>query len=119
MEVRAPEAGLPIDRDMILMMTVHQVLVRERGARPIRLKFLVDSQRLNGIDGHYESEYELENGTVFRVWCKLSGDDVLFKIRRGPRQMNYTVALDRFVDDDLMPTSMDEYETLVEHWMSD
>jgi len=72
MEVRAPEAGLQISRDTALVLIANQLLVTEHGARPITVKFLVDSQRVNGVDGHYEAEYELNNGTYLGLHFKRS-----------------------------------------------
>ena len=119
MEVRAPEAGLQISRDTALVLTANQVLVTQHGARPITVKFLIDSQRLNGVDGHYEAEYELKNGSYLGLYFKQVKDDIMIRVRRGKSQLSYSVRIDRFVDEDLMPVSMSEFEDLVHHWLND
>lgn len=119
MDVNAPEAGLPIERDMVLVMGLHQLLVRRHGARPIRLRFLLDSQRTGSIDGHFEMEYELVDGTSLRVHCKLSGRSMLFRVHRGAGQLNYSVDVEKYVDEDLVPLSIPDYEDMVRHWLSD
>lgn len=119
MEVNAPEAGMPIERDMIVVIGLHQVIVRRHGARPIRLKFLLDSQRQRSIDGHFEMEYELVDGSTLKVYCKLQGRSMLFKVSRGAGQLNYSVDIDKYVDEDLVPLSMPDYEDMVRHWLSD
>ena len=119
MEVRSPEAGFTIDRNMILVTTLNQVLVRNHGARAISMKFLVDSQRTNGMDGHFEMEYELKDGALLRINCKQSNEDMIFKVRRNGTQLNYCVPTDAFVSEDFVPTSLSEYEDLVMHWLHD
>ena len=119
MEVNAPEAGLPIERDMIMVMGLHQVLVRRHGARPIRLRFLLDSQRTRSIDGHFEMEYDLVDGSSLKVYCKLEDRSMLFKVSRGAGQLNYSVDVYKFVDEDLVPLSIPDYEDMVRHWLSD
>ncbi len=119
MEVNAPEAGLPIERDMVAGRGLHQVIVRRHGARPIRLRFVLDSQRARGIDGHFEMEYELVDGSTLKVYCKLQGRSMLFKVTRGAGQLNYSVDIDKYVDEDLVPLSIPDYEDMVRHWLSD
>ena len=119
MEVGSPEAGFTIDRNMILVTTLNQVLVRKHGARAISMKFLVDSHRMNGLDGHFEMEYELKDGALLRINCKETGSDMLFRVRRNGTQLNYSVPVDVYVSDDFVPTSMSEYEDLVMRWLND
>lgn len=119
MEVRSPEAGFTIDCSMIFVTTLNEVLVRNHGARVISMKFLVDSQRLNGIDGHFEMEYELKDGALLRVNCKQDGEDMIFRVRRNGTQLNYCVRIGAFVSEDLVSTSLSEYEDLVMHWLHD
>lgn len=119
MEVRAPEAGLYIDRDMVVVMTLHGVLVSKHRARPLALKFLVDSQQDTGVDGHFEGEYELPGGEMLKVFCKKMRDDMVFTVRRGRSQLSYSVKLSQYVNDDLLPVNMEEYEDLVKHWLED
>ncbi len=119
MEVRAPEAGLPIDRGCAFVIVLNQVLVQKFGARPISIKFLIDSQRLNGVDGHYEAEYELRNGANLKVHCKQVKDDMMFRVSRGSNLLSYSVKLGKYVNDDLVPISMAECEDLVSHWLKD
>jgi hypothetical protein len=119
MEVRSPEAGFPIDRDMILVTTLNQVLVRKHGARAISMKFLVDSQRMSGIDGHFEMEYELKDGALLRISCKQNEGGMIFEVHRDGTQLNYCVSIDEFVSEDFVPRSMSEYDDLVMHWLND
>jgi hypothetical protein len=119
MDVTAPEAGLPIDRDLILVTTLHRILVGNHKAKPIRLKFVVDSQRVSGVDGHYEAEYELSNGIVLKLFCKQLSDDMMFKVTRGRSQLNYSVKLAKYVNEDLMAINMRDCEDLVSHWLND
>ncbi len=119
MEVRSPEAGFTIDRDMILVTTLNQVLVRKHGARAISMKFLVDSQRLNGVDGHFEMEYELKDGALLRIHCKQSEGDMIFEVHRDGTQLNYCVPIEDYVSEDFVPRSMAEFEDLVMHWLND
>ena len=119
MEVRAPEAGLQISRDTALVLIANQVLVTGHGARPITVKFLVDSQRVNGVDGHYEAEYELNNGTYLGLHFKQVKDDITIRVRRGKSQLSYSVRIDKYVDEDLMPISMSDFTDLVHHWLND
>lgn len=119
MEVRAPQAGLSIDRDLIFVTNLHRVLVEGHGAKPIMLKFLIDSQRVNGINGHYEAEYELADGVVMRIYFKQSNDDMMFRVTRGRGQLNYSVKLAKYVNDDLLPINPEDYEDLVTHWLRD
>jgi hypothetical protein len=119
MEVRSPQAGLPIDRDLIFVTTLHRVLVESHSAKPIMLKFLIDSQRVSGINGHYEAEYELANGAVIRLYCKQSNDDMMFRVTRERGQLNYSVKLARYVNEDLIAINIEDYEDLVTHWLND
>ncbi len=119
MEVKALDAGLPLDRDIILVVSLHETLVRTYGARPISIKFLVDSQRRNSVDGHYEAEYELPGGLQMKLFCKLVGDNMVVKVDRGGGQLSYSINIDRYVDDDLMPIPSTEYDDLVSHWVND
>lgn len=119
MEVRAPEAGLPIDRDMVLVMTIHGVLVAAHKAKHVMLRFVVDSQRMTGIDGHFEAEYEMPGGEMMKVFCKQMRDDMIFSVTRGRSQLNYSVKLTKFVNDDLLAVNMKDYEELVRHWLND
>jgi hypothetical protein len=119
MEVRAPEAGLPIDRDMVLVLTLHKVLVSIHKASLVMVRFIIDSQRMNGVNGHYEAEYELPGGGVLRLYCKQTNDDMMFRVTRGKSQLNYSVKLSKYVDDDLMPISQRDCEDLVSHWLRD
>ncbi len=117
METRSPEAGMPIDKDMVLVMKIHELLVGEFGARPILLKFLVDSQRTNGIDGHYEAEYELKSGASLKFMCKLVKKDMIFRVKLGMSQLNYAIDLHKFINDDLMPISILDIRELLDQWM--
>lgn len=119
MEVRAPEAGLPIGRECVFVIAINQVLVQRFGAKPLTLKFLVDSQRFNGVDGHYEGEYELAGGGYLKLHCKQVKDDMVFTVTRGNSQLGYSVRLGKYVSDDLVPISMAECEELVQHWLKD
>ena len=119
MDVGVAQAGLLIDRDMVMVIGLHQTLVRRHGARPVSLKFLLDSQRSGAVDGHYDMEYELVDGAPLRVRCKPQGRSMLFEVSRGEGRMNYSVNMDRFVDEDLVPISTADYEDMVRHWLSD
>ena len=119
MEAGSPEAGLVIEEDTILVTNLNRVLVEKHGAKAILIKFLIDSQKLNGIDGHYEMEHELKDGAMLRVHCKRAGDDMVFKVFREGTQLNYSVPIERFVSEDLVPISQNEYEDLVSHWLND
>ena len=119
MDVRPPEAGLPIDRDMVLLMTIHKVLVANHKAKHVMLKFLVDAQRSTGIDGHFEAEYELADGESLKLFCKQMRDDMVFSVTRGKSQMTYSVKLTKYVNDDLLAVNMKDYEDLVQHWLKD
>jgi hypothetical protein len=119
MEVRAPEAGLPIDRDMVLVITIHRILVTAHKAKPVMLRFVVDSQRMTGIDGHFEAEYELPGGEALKVFCKQMRDDMIFSVNRGKSQLNYNVKITKFVNDDLLSINNKDYEELVRHWLRD
>jgi hypothetical protein len=117
MDVRSPEAGLPIDKDMALVMKIHDVLVSEFGAHPIMLKFLIDSQRLDGVDGHYEAEYELKSGGSLKFTCKQVRKDMIFRVSLGKGQLNYSVELGKYINDDLMAVSIFDIRELVDQWL--
>ncbi len=117
MEVRSPEAGMTIDKDLVLVMKIHEVLVGEMGAKPLALKFLIDAQRVFGVDGHYEAEYELKEGGSLIYMCKQIKKDMIFRVSFGKGQMNYAVELDKFVGDDLIVKSIFDVKELVEQWM--
>jgi hypothetical protein len=119
MDIGCPEAGLPIDRDTVIIVTVNQVLVRSHGARFVSAKFLVDSQRVSVVDGHFELEYELKDGTLLRVHCKKVDEDMTFKVFRNGTQLNYSVPVKRYVSCDLVAGPMKEYEELVTRWLND
>lgn len=119
MEVRAPEAGLPLDKDLILVIALHETLVRNHGAKPIAMKFLLDSQRSDGVDGHYETEYEIKGGRVLKLFFKRVRNDMIVKVDKGRGQMSYSINIDRCVDEDLMPTPTKEYDDLASQWVSD
>jgi hypothetical protein len=117
MDVRSPEAGLPIDKDMVLVLKIHEVLIGEMGAKHVALKFLIDSQRAFGVDGHYEAEYELKDGGSLTFMCKQVKKDMIFRVSMGKGQMSYAVDLDKYVSDDLMVKSIFDVKELLETWM--
>jgi hypothetical protein len=117
MEVGAEVAGMPIDKDMVLVIKIHETLVGELGARPITLKYVVDSQRANGVGGHYEAEYEFKSGPNLKFMCKLVRRDLIFRVMLGPRQLNYAIDLNKLIDDNLMPISYLDIRELVEQWL--
>ncbi|UCE92329.1 MAG: hypothetical protein JSV90_04120 [Methanobacteriota archaeon] len=119
MESGSPEAGLPIDRDMILVITLSLVLVKVHGARTISIKFLIDSHRLDKVDGHYEMQHELKDGTQLRIRCKEYDGNMMIKVLRNGTQLSYSVPVDEYVSGDLVPVSMDDFEELVAHWLND
>ena len=119
MDSGSPEAGLPIDRDMIFVTTLSQVLVNTHGARTISIKFLIDSHRTDRVDGHYEMEHELRDGTQLKVRCKEDDGEMIVKVLRNGTQLNYSVAVDEYITGDLVPQSMDDFEELVTHWLND
>lgn len=119
MEVRAPEAGLPLDKDLILVVALHETLVRNHGAKPIAMKFLLDSQRSDGVDGHYEAEYEIRGGRQLKLIFKRVRNDMVVKADKGAGQVSYSINIDRYVDEDLMPIRSQEYDDLVSHWVND
>lgn len=108
---------MPIGKDMILVTKIHELLVSEFEARPIKLKFVVDSQRTHGVDGHYEAEYELKSGTTLKFMGKLVRRDMIFRVMLGMGQMNYTVDLNKLISDDLAPISIFEIRELLDQWM--
>ena len=119
MDVGCPEAGLLIDRDTVFVMTINQVLVRSHSARFISAKFLLDSQRANRVDGHFELEYELKDGTLLRVSCKMIDEEMTFRVFRNGTQLNYSVPVKQFVSCDLVASSAEPYEELVTRWLND
>ena len=119
MEVKAPEAGLPIDKDLILVVAFHEALVRKHGAKPIALKFLLDSQRSDGVDGHYEAEYEMRGGRPLKLRYKRVKNEMVIKVDKGRGQMSYSINIDRCVDEDLVPIPTHECDELVAQWVSD
>ena len=119
MDVGCPEAGLIIDRDAVFVMTINRVLVREHAARFISAKFLLDSQRPNRVDGHFELEYELKDGTLLRVNCKLIDEEMTFRVFRNGTQLNYSVPVKEFVSCDLVAGAVESYEELVTRWLTD
>lgn len=118
MEVRAPEAGLPIDKDLTFVMAVNQVLVAGFGARPVMIRFLVDSQRVDTVDGHFEAEYETRSGSSLRLHMKHSNGSMVIRVSLDKGQYNYSVEIDRYVTDDLVPVDLHEFEELVSDWFS-
>ena len=98
---------------------MHRILVGNHKAKPTRLKFVVDSQRVSGVDGHYEAEYELSNGIVLKLFCKQFRDDMMFKVTRGRGQLNYSVKLAKYVNEDLLAINIGDHEALVSHWLND
>lgn len=119
MEVKAPVAGLPIDKDLILVVAFHEALVRKHGAKPITLKFLLDSQRSDGVDGHYEAEYEMRDGRPLKLRYKRVKNEMVIKVDKGRGQMSYSINIDRCVDEDLVSIPTHECDDLVAHWVSD
>ena len=110
---------MPIDRDMILVTTLSQVLVSSHSARTISIRFVVDSQRVDKVDGHYDMEHELKDGTQLRISCKENDGEMVFRVFRNGTQLNYSVPIDDYVSNDLVPISMDGFEELVSHWLND
>lgn len=104
---------------MILVTTLSQVLVSSHGAKTISIKFLIDSHRVDRVDGHYEMEHELRDGTQLRVRCKEDDGEMMFKVFRNGTQLNYSVPVDAYVSGDLVPVSMADFEELVTHWLND
>ena len=119
MDVGCPEAGLPVDRDTVMVVTINQVLVRSHGARFVSAKFLVDSQRVSMVDGHFELTYELKDGAFLRVSCKITDEHMTFKVFRNGTQLNYSVPVERYVSCDLVPGPIREYEELIMRWLND
>ena len=119
MEAGSPEAGLPIERDMVFVTALNRVLVEKHGAKVVLIRFLIDSQRTSGIDGHYEMEHELKDGAMLKVHCKQSEGDMFFKVFREGTQLNYSVPVSTYVSEDLVPISPGDYEELVDHWLND
>jgi hypothetical protein len=117
MDVAPPEVGFPIDKDMILVLKVHELLVGEFGAHPVMLKFLIDSQSVGRLDGHYEAEYELRSGKSLRFMCKQARRDMIFRVSLGKGELSYTVDLDRHISDDLMPRSIFDIRALIDQWL--
>lgn len=114
--MRAPEAGLPIDKDMAFVIVVNQVLVAEFGARPVLVRFVLDSQRTNGVDGHFEAEYEMRSGQVLSLHMKRSGRSMAVRVALGRAQFSYSVEIDRYITDDLVPTDIAGFRELVSDW---
>ncbi|MDH3365721.1 MAG: hypothetical protein OEM29_06960 [Thermoplasmata archaeon] len=119
MDVGCPEAGLQIDRDTVIIVTINQSLVRSHGARFVSAKFLVDSQRVSTVDGHFELEYELKDGALLRIHCKKVDEEMTFKVFRNGTQLNYSVPIKRYVSCDLVAGPTEEYEELVTRWLND
>lgn len=106
-----------IDKDMVLVLKIHEVLVGELGAKPIALKFLIDSQSAVGVDGHYEAEYELKEGGPLKFMCKHVKKDMIFRVSLGRGQMSYAVELDKYVGEDLMARSVFDIKELLDEWI--
>jgi hypothetical protein len=119
MEFKAPEAGLPIEKDLILVVAFHEELVKKHGAKPIALKFLLDSQRSDVVDRHIDAEYEMANGRSLKLRYKRIKNDMVIKVDKGRGQMSYAINIDRCVDEDLVHTPNQEFGDLVAHWVSD
>ncbi len=117
MDVGAPEAGLPIGKDMIAVLGMHEVLVRKYEASPIKLKFVLDSQRRERVDGHFEMEYEFSSGSELSIRAKLNGNDMVFEIYKARGRFNFSIDIRKCVSDDLVPISKSEYEDMVAHWL--
>jgi hypothetical protein len=44
---------------------------------------------------------------------------MMFKVTRGRSQLNYSVKLAKYVNEDLMAINMRDCEDLVSHWLND
>ena len=82
-----------------------------------KYKFLIDAQGVSGIDGHYEAEYDLKSGGSLKFQCKQARKDMIFRVSLGKGATSYSVEIDKYVSDDLMPVSIFMIRELVDQWL--
>ncbi len=107
--------NIPLDKEMVFIVKLHETLVSNFEVSPISMTL-----RVNPDVGPDEKEfillYDLGYGDSLRMECIREGGNMMITLISNDREVSYSVPIDSFVDDDLMPVADEEYARLVQGW---
>jgi len=109
------EVLYPLDKEMVFIVKMHEVLVTNFEVSPVSMSLREDPDL--GIKGaDFVLEYDLGYGDEMCIVCRREGGNMLVTLLSNDREIDHTVPLDSYVDDDFMPVADEEFVKLVQSW---
>ena len=106
---------IPLDKEMVFVVKMHEILVINFEVIPESMSLRTDPD--GGSDEiEFVLEYDLGYGESLSIVCRREGGNMMITLFSNDREVNYTVPLDMYVDDDLMPVPDEDYTKLVQGW---
>lgn len=109
------EDEIVLDKDVIFLSKLHETLINNFDLIPVSIRFRKDPD-IGFAGGDFLLQYDLGYGEELLISCRREGGNILIELESGEKQVNYSVPLDLFVDDEFMPVVDEEYEKLVVKW---
>jgi hypothetical protein len=110
-----PEDMVELDKEMVFVVKLHETIVSNFDVTPLSINLRKDPD-FGLLEGEFVLEYDLGFGEKLIIVCKREGGNMLIILESGEKQMNYSVPLDLYIDDDFMPVIDEEFMKLVQDW---
>lgn len=115
-EVEDSEEGvLHLDKEIVFISKIHEMLVKNFEVSPVSISLREDPDiGLEGAD--FALDYDLGFGDSLNLICRREGGNMLVTLISNEREINHSVPLDEYIDDDFMPVGDEEFASLVQSW---
>ena len=112
---KGEDAMSPIDKEMVFIVKIHETLVTNFEVSPVAMSLREDPD-LGAKGADFVLDYDLGYGEELSIVCRREGGNMLVTLFSNEREINHTVPLDEYIDDDFMPVADEEFTKLVQNW---
>jgi len=111
----AEDSVINLDKEIVFIVKIHEILVKNFEVSPVSIGLREDPDiGLEGAD--FILDYDLGFGDSLSLMCRREGGNMLITLVSSDREINHSVPLDAYVDDDFMPVADEEFVNLVQNW---
>jgi hypothetical protein len=109
------ENVFPFDKELVFIVKMHEILVTTFEVSPVAINLREDPDiGVSGAD--FILDYDLGFGEELSIVCRREGGNMTVTLFSNDREIDHTVPLDEYVDDDFMPVADEEFTKLVHSW---
>lgn len=109
------EEEISLDKDIIFVSKLHEILVANFDLQPLSIRLRRDPH-IGFQGGDYVLLYDLGFGDELSVSCRREGGNMIVTLDSGGRRTTYSLPIDLYIDDEFMPVIDEEFERTVSEW---